>query len=360
MGQLGSRCCCYTEGGNAAPGVVVLHLDSPRPAPGPTAASVGHDEEVDATLPAMGFTRPCAQTSASTALAAPSLCRLMAMQPAPEPSCDGEVTTETTRWPPRSAARVAGGGAASSTRGAPVQARVITSGERRGAVATSSDSSPNGLSQQVAEFAASGQSGSALGAIIAERVAENAAALGSTGAGSLELHPHSLTASSTAMESIPSDDVAMEIEDEYDSDDSEYDRNEDDEEEYTEYEEEEEESEEDYLGDEEVAMQQEDDGDMPPDRQQVSNRRSASSPLSDEDWTGDLAEDLPIEEARPPQPGEPICVVCAEAAAVATFVHGSTGHTACCIPCAREVQRRNGTCPLCRRQFQAVIRNFSA
>ncbi|CAK0843667.1 unnamed protein product [Prorocentrum cordatum] len=65
--------------------------------------------------------------------------------------------------------------------------------------------------------------------------------------------------------------------------------------------------------------------------------------------------------AAPLGEGEPACVVCAEAAAVATFVHGATGHTACCVPCAEELQRRRDLrCPVCRQPFTSVIRTFSA
>lgn len=59
-----------------------------------------------------------------------------------------------------------------------------------------------------------------------------------------------------------------------------------------------------------------------------------------------------------PAAGESLCIVCARAAAVATFVHGLTGHTACCLPCAQEVQRRGCACPVCRLPFTSVIRNF--
>eukprot|EP00427_Karlodinium_veneficum_P024788 CAMPEP_0169119030 /NCGR_PEP_ID=MMETSP1015-20121227/31326_1 /TAXON_ID=342587 /ORGANISM="Karlodinium micrum, Strain CCMP2283" /LENGTH=329 /DNA_ID=CAMNT_0009181857 /DNA_START=75 /DNA_END=1064 /DNA_ORIENTATION=+ len=56
--------------------------------------------------------------------------------------------------------------------------------------------------------------------------------------------------------------------------------------------------------------------------------------------------------------GQALCIVCVKAVADATFVHGLTGHTACCLPCAQEVQRRCQSCPVCRLPFTAVIRNF--
>eukprot|EP00927_Polykrikos_kofoidii_P059435 TRINITY_DN5458_c0_g1_i1.p1 TRINITY_DN5458_c0_g1~~TRINITY_DN5458_c0_g1_i1.p1 ORF type:complete len:206 (-),score=35.20 TRINITY_DN5458_c0_g1_i1:171-788(-) len=48
-----------------------------------------------------------------------------------------------------------------------------------------------------------------------------------------------------------------------------------------------------------------------------------------------------------------------EAPAVMTFVHGESGHTACCYDCAMEVQRRRRRCPVCRQQFTSVIRNYT-
>lgn len=61
-----------------------------------------------------------------------------------------------------------------------------------------------------------------------------------------------------------------------------------------------------------------------------------------------------------PLPNQALCLICTELPAVATFVHGATGHTACCLACAQEVQRRQETCPVCRQRFSSVIRNFTA
>jgi len=54
------------------------------------------------------------------------------------------------------------------------------------------------------------------------------------------------------------------------------------------------------------------------------------------------------------------CIVCMDRSANATFIHGQTGHTACCLACALELQRRGETCPVCRLEFTAVIRNYMA
>eukprot|EP00929_Paragymnodinium_shiwhaense_P087591 TRINITY_DN47728_c0_g1_i1.p1 TRINITY_DN47728_c0_g1~~TRINITY_DN47728_c0_g1_i1.p1 ORF type:complete len:454 (-),score=76.42 TRINITY_DN47728_c0_g1_i1:368-1729(-) len=57
--------------------------------------------------------------------------------------------------------------------------------------------------------------------------------------------------------------------------------------------------------------------------------------------------------------GAQVCIVCASRRANATFVHGNTGHTTCCMRCAREIQRRGNACPVCRAPFTMIIHNFS-
>lgn len=53
------------------------------------------------------------------------------------------------------------------------------------------------------------------------------------------------------------------------------------------------------------------------------------------------------------------CVICSDAPAIMTFVHGSSGHTACCPACAAQIQQRGyRRCPVCRQRFSSVIRNF--
>lgn len=80
---------------------------------------------------------------------------------------------------------------------------------------------------------------------------------------------------------------------------------------------------------------------------------------------GDVEDvvDMEVLAVRSPEsqaPAESSCIVCVRAPAVATFVHGLTGHTACCLHCAQEVQRRGCVCPVCRQHFTSVIRNFVA
>lgn len=79
----------------------------------------------------------------------------------------------------------------------------------------------------------------------------------------------------------------------------------------------------------------------------------------DDDVKGSVDIEAPAASSSESQVlGQSLCIVCVKAAAVATFVHGLTGHTACCLSCAQEVQRRGCTCPVCRRPFTTVIRNF--
>lgn len=63
--------------------------------------------------------------------------------------------------------------------------------------------------------------------------------------------------------------------------------------------------------------------------------------------------------AAPAKPAA-LCAICLTSPVEATFVHGLSGHTVCCMVCAREVQRTGGHCPICRQPLQAVIRNYLA
>ena len=57
---------------------------------------------------------------------------------------------------------------------------------------------------------------------------------------------------------------------------------------------------------------------------------------------------------------ESLCVVCLTDARNATFVHGETGHIACCLLCARTLQARGDSCPVCRMPIDVVIQHFFA
>jgi hypothetical protein len=52
------------------------------------------------------------------------------------------------------------------------------------------------------------------------------------------------------------------------------------------------------------------------------------------------------------------CMVCMDAPASATFVHGKSGHTVCCLECAEMIHQRQGTCPICSQEVSLVIRNY--
>jgi len=78
--------------------------------------------------------------------------------------------------------------------------------------------------------------------------------------------------------------------------------------------------------------------------------QSAEIPLStatDSVQPGDSATVLPS-----------VCVICLAAPKNASIVHGSTGHQACCFPCARRLKQTRQHCPVCRRPIHKVIRNY--
>lgn len=57
---------------------------------------------------------------------------------------------------------------------------------------------------------------------------------------------------------------------------------------------------------------------------------------------------------------ETLCVVCLSSARNATFVHGETGHIACCLECARALRARGDSCPVCRTPIDLVIQHYWA
>lgn len=54
------------------------------------------------------------------------------------------------------------------------------------------------------------------------------------------------------------------------------------------------------------------------------------------------------------------CLVCFSACRNATFVHGESGHIACCLECARVLKGRGDPCPVCRLPVDSVIQHFWA
>jgi hypothetical protein len=53
-----------------------------------------------------------------------------------------------------------------------------------------------------------------------------------------------------------------------------------------------------------------------------------------------------------------LCLVCQAEPRNATFVHQGTGHTVCCLNCAKLVFSTKKGCPVCRRPIDVVIQNF--
>lgn len=70
------------------------------------------------------------------------------------------------------------------------------------------------------------------------------------------------------------------------------------------------------------------------------------------------APGLPAHPVGPTVVGSPVCMVCTTAPSDATFVHGETSHTCCCLACADKRFRNNGQCPICRKRIDKVIKNF--
>jgi len=54
------------------------------------------------------------------------------------------------------------------------------------------------------------------------------------------------------------------------------------------------------------------------------------------------------------------CLVCFSSHRNATFVHGESGHIACCLECARVLKGRGDPCPVCRMPVDSVIQHFWA
>merc|ERR1712039_830301 len=113
-------------------------------------------------------------------------------------------------------------------------------------------------------------------------------------------------------------------------------------------------------------LEEEDDDDDEDEEEETESEEADQESGEEEDTEDDEEEGdedeeelvlLPEEEGKLPEGGQAVCVVCQEFAAVATFIHGTTGHTACCVNCARRIQQHKQGCPVCRRPFVAVIRN---
>jgi len=54
------------------------------------------------------------------------------------------------------------------------------------------------------------------------------------------------------------------------------------------------------------------------------------------------------------------CVVCLDADRNATLIHGTTGHSVVCLPCAQQLLDAEQPCPICQTPIERVIENFSS
>ena len=45
------------------------------------------------------------------------------------------------------------------------------------------------------------------------------------------------------------------------------------------------------------------------------------------------------------------CILCQKNPKNATVIHGMTGHTCCCLDCAKTLKEKSDPCPLCQREL---------
>ncbi len=74
----------------------------------------------------------------------------------------------------------------------------------------------------------------------------------------------------------------------------------------------------------------------------------------------DIAEAEGAAGGRKKKKEDHSCLVCFSSHRNATFVHGETGHIACCLECARVLRGRGDPCPVCRLPVDTVIQHFWA
>ena len=58
--------------------------------------------------------------------------------------------------------------------------------------------------------------------------------------------------------------------------------------------------------------------------------------------------------------GDMSCVVCLDADRNATLIHGTTGHSVVCLPCAQQLLVAEQPCPICQTEIDNVIETFSS
>jgi len=76
--------------------------------------------------------------------------------------------------------------------------------------------------------------------------------------------------------------------------------------------------------------------------------------------TSGAGDNHPQQERRRQSKEDHSCLVCFSSYRNSTFVHGESGHIACCLECARVLKGRGDPCPVCRLPIDSVIQHFWA
>jgi hypothetical protein len=76
--------------------------------------------------------------------------------------------------------------------------------------------------------------------------------------------------------------------------------------------------------------------------------------LVDYCWAGTVIERMEVSCASREK-----CIVCTEVDTNTTFVHGESGHSVCCLACAKNIELLENKCPVCREKIDRVILNYS-
>ena len=90
-----------------------------------------------------------------------------------------------------------------------------------------------------------------------------------------------------------------------------------------------------------------------------------------EAWKAYEAYDADLRAAVLQRLTHPFCVVCMDADANMSFVHGNTAHLACCEACAQKFMVRHDSdtddddipiyrtkCPVCRQGIDSIVKQF--
>jgi len=53
-----------------------------------------------------------------------------------------------------------------------------------------------------------------------------------------------------------------------------------------------------------------------------------------------------------------LCIICYARPKDTSFIHGNLGHQVCCYECGVKIWKTPGTCPVCRRKIEKIVRNI--